>query len=54
MAVRIARSIHTDLEAMAMPHDRLEAYRSLERLGLLVSLLPRPELMEDGLPLITA
>lgn len=54
VAVRIARSIHADLEAMAMPHDRLDAWRTLERLGLLISRLPEPERMDDGLPLITA
>ena len=54
VAVRIARSIHTDLEAMVMPYERLDSYRTLDRLGLLISRLPEPELMEDGLPVITA
>lgn len=54
MATRIARSIHLELEALAMPYARLETYQGLERLGLLISLLPQPELMEDGLPTVTA
>jgi DNA-binding MarR family transcriptional regulator len=53
-ATRIARSIHSDLEALATPREVLDAYRTLERLGLLISLLPEPERMDDGLPLITA
>ena len=54
MAVRIARSIHLQLEEMAMPAQPFEAARHLSRLAFLISTLPRPELMEDGLPVVTA
>jgi DNA-binding MarR family transcriptional regulator len=53
-AVRIARAIHLDIESLAMPHDPLEGYRVLLRLSALISRLPEPILMEDGLPLVTA
>jgi DNA-binding MarR family transcriptional regulator len=53
-ATRIARSIHQELEARAMPHDRLVVYDGLRRLAFLASILPQPVLMEDGLPEITA
>lgn len=53
-AVRIARSLHVELEGLAMPHDPLEAHRTLSRLAVLISQLPEPILMEDGLPLVTA
>ena len=54
MATRIARSIHSELEALATPHEVLDAYRTIERLGLLISLLPEAERMDDGLPAVTA
>jgi DNA-binding MarR family transcriptional regulator len=54
LATRIARSIHRDLEALAMPYDRLKVYDGLRRLAFLTSILPQPVLMEDGLPEITA
>jgi DNA-binding MarR family transcriptional regulator len=53
-ATRIARSIHLELEGLAMPYDRLEVYDGLKRLAFLTSILPQPILMEDGLPEITA
>lgn len=53
-AAKIIRSIHLDLESRAMPHGFLDLYKGLTRLERLVSLLPEPELMEDGLPLVTA
>jgi DNA-binding MarR family transcriptional regulator len=53
-ATMIARSIHREIEAMAQPYDRLAIDGGLDRLALLTSLIPRPELMEDGLPTVTA
>ncbi len=53
-AVRIARMIHLDLEELARPYDAVETSRGLGRLALLISRLPEPILMEDGLPLVTA
>jgi DNA-binding transcriptional ArsR family regulator len=50
----IARSIHGELEAQAVPYDRLQVHDGLPRLALLTSILPQPVLMEDGLPEITA
>src|SRR5918994_625675 len=38
-ATRIARSIHRDLEALAMPYDRLKVYDGLRRLAFLTSIL---------------
>ena len=54
VATRIARSIHRDLEAMAMPYDRVQVHDGLRRLAFLTSILPQPVLMEDGLPEVTA
>lgn len=54
LATRIARSIHGELEAQAMPYDRLQVQDGLRRLAFLTSTLPQPVLMEDGLPEITA
>ena len=54
LATRIARSIHGELEALAMPYDRLQVHDGLRRLAFLTSTLPQPVLMEDGLPEITA
>jgi DNA-binding MarR family transcriptional regulator len=51
---RIARSIHRELEAMALPYDPLQVHDGLRRLAFLTSILPQPVLMEDGLPEITA
>ncbi len=53
-AVRIARSIHRELEAQAQPHDTAVVYRGLVRLSVLIDHLPQPELMDDGLPAVTA
>ena len=53
-ATRIARSIHVELEALAMPYDRLKVYDGLKRLAFLTSILPQPVLMDDGLPEVTA
>jgi DNA-binding MarR family transcriptional regulator len=53
-ATMIARSIHRELEAMAQPYDRVALDAGLDRLALLTSLIPKPELMEDGLPTVTA
>lgn len=53
-ATRIARSIHRELEALAMPYDRMQVYDGLRRLAFLTSILPQPVLMEDRLPEITA
>ena len=53
-ATMIARSIHRELEAMAQPYDRADLEAGLDRLVLLTSLIPKPELMEDGLPIVTA
>jgi DNA-binding MarR family transcriptional regulator len=54
VAVTIARSIHLELESMAQPYDRAAIDAGLSRLALLTSLLPQPELLEDGLPAVTA
>jgi DNA-binding MarR family transcriptional regulator len=54
LATRIARSIHRELEAMALPYDPLQVHDGLRRLAFLTSILPQPVLMEDGLPEITA
>ena len=54
VATMIARSIHRELEAQAQPYDRAALDAGLDRLSLLTSLLPAPELLEDGLPAITA
>ena len=53
-ATRIARSIHQELEAKALPYDPLQVHDGLRRLAFLTSILPQPVLMEDGLPEITA
>ena len=54
VAVHIARSIHLELEGLAMPSEPLEPHRTLTRLAFLISRLPEPDLMEDGLPAVTA
>jgi DNA-binding MarR family transcriptional regulator len=54
VATMIARSIHRELEATAQPYDRVALDGGLDRLALLVSLLPQPVLLEDGLPAVTA
>jgi DNA-binding MarR family transcriptional regulator len=54
MAVRIARSIYRHLEDQAMPDDPYDVHRAHVRLGAMISRLPPPILMEDGLPLATA
>ena len=54
VATMIARSIHRELESMAQPYDQATLDAGLDRLALLTSLLPRPELMHDGLPAVTA
>jgi DNA-binding MarR family transcriptional regulator len=54
VATMIARSIHRELEAMAQPYDRAALDGGLDRLVLLTSLLPEPELLGDGLPAVTA
>jgi hypothetical protein len=50
----IARSIHREIESMAQPYDQATLDAGLDRLSILTSLLPKPDLMEDGLPAITA
>jgi DNA-binding MarR family transcriptional regulator len=53
-AVRIARDIQRDLEDLARPFDAPNVHDGLRRLALLAGQLPQPELMEDGLPTVTA
>ncbi len=53
-ALMIARSIHVELEGMARPYDHLAVHEGLSRLEFLLSLLPEPVLLEDGLPAVTA
>ena len=50
----IARSIHRELEWMAQPYDQATLDAGLDRLALLTSLLPKPDLLVGGLPAVTA
>lgn len=54
VATMIGRSIHRELESMAQPYDQATLDAGLDRLALLTSLLPRPDLLDDGLPAVTA
>jgi DNA-binding MarR family transcriptional regulator len=53
-AVRIAREIQCDLEDLARPFDAPNVNDGLRRLALLAGQLPQPDLLEDGLPAVTA
>jgi DNA-binding MarR family transcriptional regulator len=53
-AVRIARSIHRELEGRVQPYDGPQVYDGLSRLAFLASHLPQPVLMQNGLPEVTA
>jgi len=53
-AVRIAREIQCDLEDLARPFDAPKVHDGLRRLALLAGQLPQPDLLEDGLPAVTA
>jgi hypothetical protein len=52
--VRIARDIQRDLEGLTRPFDAPKVADGLQRLALLAGRLPQPDLMEDGLPAVTA
>jgi DNA-binding MarR family transcriptional regulator len=53
-AARIAREIQRDLEDLARPFDAPKVHDGLRRLALLAGQLPQPDLLEDGLPAVTA
>lgn len=53
-AVRIAHGILVQLEGRARPFDAPDVQERLARLAFLASVLPQPDLLEDGLPAITA
>jgi hypothetical protein len=52
--VRIAHGILVQLEGRARPFDAPDVQERLARLAFLASVLPQPDLLEDGLPAITA
>lgn len=55
MAVRIARSIHLDVEGVAGAGPALLAtYEALVRLDKVMRVVPPPERLDDGLPITTA
>jgi DNA-binding MarR family transcriptional regulator len=53
-AVRIAHSIQVEFEDLSSPFGAPDVHDRLARVAFLASHLPEPELLDDGLPAVTA